>query len=76
MLIAATNGPGYALTLALLAAGLGVGALAYWRHDRPPDPAKGPRMIPWMLIVLTAAAWTLVMLVHLVNLAGLQTGRF
>ena len=49
------SGPGSALTIILLVAGLGVLALAAWRHGRPPEPEKGPRMIPWMLIVLVAA---------------------
>jgi hypothetical protein len=67
--------PGFALTIALALAGLGVTAFAAWRHGLPPNPAKGPRMIPWMLILLTGATLTLVMVVHLVNLLGFQTGR-
>jgi hypothetical protein len=67
--------PGVALTLALAAVGLAVVALAAWRHGRPPEPARGPRMIPWILILLLAATLTLVMIVHLVNLFGIHTGR-
>ncbi len=67
--------PGMPLTLALALAGLAVVALAAWRHGLPPDPVKGPRMIPWILILLTAATFTLVMVVHAVNLLGLHTGR-
>lgn len=70
-----TAAPGFALTIALGLAGLGVTAFAAWRHGLPPDPAKGPRMIPWMLIVLVGATMTLVMVVHLVNLLGFKTGR-
>ena len=72
---APAESPGFALTLALLGAGLGVLALAAWRHGRPPEPAKGPRMIPWIMILLVAATWSLVMLVHLANLLGFHTGR-
>jgi hypothetical protein len=68
--------PGLSLTLALAVAGLAVTAFAAWRHGRPPNPAKGPRMIPWILVLLTGATWTLVMVVHAVNLLGIQTGRF
>jgi hypothetical protein len=71
-----SGAPGFALTIALAALGLAVVALAAWRHGRPPEPLKGPRMIPWMLILLAGATWTLVMAVHLVNLMGLETGRF
>jgi hypothetical protein len=67
--------PGLALTVGLALVGLAVVALSAWRHGRPPEPAKGPRMIPWMLVLLAAATWTLVMVVHLVNLFGLHTGR-
>lgn len=62
-------------TLALAALGVGLGAFAAWRHGLPPRPEKGPRMIPWMWLVLIAATWTLVMLVHAVNLLGFHTGR-
>jgi hypothetical protein len=67
--------PGFALSAALALLGLGVTAFAAWRHGRPPNLAKGPRLIPWMLIVLTGATATLVMVVHLVNLLGFHTGR-
>ncbi|MGD2133300.1 MAG: hypothetical protein PVI23_10940 [Maricaulaceae bacterium] len=70
-----SNGPGIGLTVALIALGLGVLVFAAWRHGRPPDFAKGPRMIPWMMIVLVAATWLLVMVVHLANLFGLETGQ-
>jgi hypothetical protein len=72
---AVPGGPGFALTAGLALLGLGVVALAAWRHGRPPEPMKGPRMIPWMLILLAGATWTLVMVVHVVNLLGLTTGR-
>jgi hypothetical protein len=32
-------------------------------------------MIPWMIVLLVGATVTLVMLVHLVNLFGVTTGR-
>lgn len=70
------SSPGFVLTIALALFGLGVSAFAAWRHGLPPNPAKGPRMIPWILILLIGATLTLVMLVHLVNLLGIRTGRF
>lgn len=68
------SGPGVWTTLALLAAGLAIFGLAALLTGRAPDPAKGPRMIPWTMVALTAAVFCLVMIVHLVNLMGVETG--
>ena len=46
-----------------------------WRGAQPPDLLRGPRMIPYRMIMVLAAAVVLVMVVHLVNLAGFETGR-
>lgn len=61
-----------------LAVGLGLLALAAfagWRGARAPDLNRGPRMMPWRAIMVTAAALLLVVIVHLVNLLGVHTGR-
>lgn len=63
------------LTLILAAAFLALAGLAAWRGARPPNPLKGPRMMPWRLIMLTSAALAMLMIVHLVNLVGVTTGR-
>lgn len=63
------------LTLALLAGLLALGTFAGWRGARPPNLSKGPRMIPWRLIMVTTVAVALLVLVHLVNLMGVTTGR-
>lgn len=63
------------LTLGLTAAFLAVAVFAGWRGARPPDFLKGPRLIPWRFIMVTAAAGLLVLVVHLVNLLGVKTGR-
>lgn len=68
------DGPSLALTAALLALGAGLFVLAAWQTSRPREPRLEPRMTPWMLILLTAAAFLLVMTVHLVNLLGVETG--
>lgn len=62
-------------TLAITAAFLGLTALAAWRGARPPDLMKGPRMIPWRMIMVTGAASTLMLLVHLASLFGLHHDR-
>jgi hypothetical protein len=60
-----------AIALALLATAVFAG----WRGARPPDPFKGPRLVPWRAIMVTAAAGLLIIIVHLVNLLGITTGR-
>ncbi len=64
-----------AVTLAISAALLALALFAGWRGARPPDPMRGPRLVPWRFIMLLAATGLLPMIVHLVNLAGFTTGR-
>jgi hypothetical protein len=63
------------LTLGLLAAFAGLGVFCGWRGSLPSNPAKGVRMMPWRPLMVACAAAALLMLVHLANLAGIQTGR-
>ena len=63
------------VTLAILAACLAVAGVCGWRGARPPDLHRGPRMFPYRLVMTIAGAGALLMVVHLVNLAGLTTGR-
>jgi hypothetical protein len=60
-----------ALTLAMLAAA----ALFGWLGARPPDLARGPRLVPYRFLMVLACAAALTLIVHLVNLAGVVTGR-
>ena len=61
----------------LLAALIALGACVFfgWRGARPPDFTRGPRMIPHRGLMVACAAILLVLIVHLVNLAGIHTGR-
>lgn len=63
------------ITLALTAAALAVTALFGWLGARPLDFARGPRLMPWRFLMTMTAAATLVLVVHLVNLLGIRTGR-
>lgn len=63
------------VTLGLIAAFLAVAVFAGWRGAQPSNPLKGVRMAPYRLIMVTAAAAVLILLVHLVNLLGVKTGR-
>jgi hypothetical protein len=61
-------------TLAVLAAAAGVFGYGSWRAAQPADPLR-PRLIPWRPLILTAGVVVILMLVHLVNLAGVTTGQ-
>lgn len=62
------------LTVALLA-GFALAALVCgWIGARPTTPGR-VRMAPWRFMMLLAAAGALLMIVHLVNLLGVTTGR-
>ncbi|MES2723317.1 MAG: hypothetical protein V4656_09200 [Pseudomonadota bacterium] len=63
------------MTLGLIAAFLAIAVFAGWRGAQPPNPLRGVRMAPYRLIMVTAAAAVLILLVHLVNLLGVKTGR-
>jgi len=63
------------LTLTLAAGFVAAALFAGWRGARPPDPARGPRLVPWRFLMTLAAAGALVLVVHLVNLLGVTTGR-
>lgn len=57
-------------TLILLAVALAATLFTGWRGARPPDPWKGPRMVPWRFLMVGAAALALLLLVHLATLFG------
>jgi hypothetical protein len=61
-------------TALLLILVLALGALCGWLGARAPDLHKGPRLIPYRFLMMGCAAIALVLVVHLVNLAGFETG--
>lgn len=61
------------LTLCVLAASGAVFAFGSWRAAKPADPLN-PRLVPWRPIIIFAGAVGLLMIVHLANLVGFQTG--
>ncbi|WP_304165376.1 hypothetical protein [Phenylobacterium aquaticum] len=62
-------------TLAVIAVLTAIALFSGWRGARPWDPRRGPRLMPWRLIMVTAATGGMIFLVHLVNLLGVTTGR-
>jgi len=63
------------LTLSIGGAFLALALFAGWRGSRPPDLAKGVRMIPWRWVMLFSTTGVLIMMVHVVNMLGVKTGR-
>lgn len=70
-----SDGLGLGVTIVSALAGVGIVALGAWRHGRPAEPMTHPRLIPWVWVMLLGATLALVMLVHLANLLGVETGR-
>ena len=66
--------PDLVITFFVLAFAGGLFALASHRAARPADPLK-PRLVPWRPIILASGFAALLAIVHLINLAGIQTGR-
>ena len=60
-------------TLVLLGVALGLAVFSGWRGARPPNLMKGPRMIPWRLLMLGATTFAFLLLVHAANLVGIKT---
>jgi hypothetical protein len=63
------------ITLTLAASAAVLTGLFGWLGARPPDLARGPRLVPWRLLMVLSAVGLILMLVHMANLAGVATGR-
>ena len=64
------------LTLWIMAGLTASAVLCGWRGALPPNPHRGPRLLPWRFMMLLFAAVDFMMLVHLANLLGAHTGRW
>lgn len=49
-----------------------LGLFAGWRGARPPNPLRGPRMIPWRFIMLLCAAGALILVFGALRKAGIN----
>ena len=45
-----------------------------WLGARPINILKGPRLVPWRPLMMICVVGLMLMMVHLVNLLGVQTG--
>lgn len=61
------------LTLTGLVGALGLGIVANWRAGLPWNDLK-PRRVPWRFVIILSGFVFMILLVHLVNLAGVETG--
>jgi len=55
-------------SLALAASLLALVVFAGWRGARPPNPHRGPRLMPWRFMMLLAATCLVFVLGHVVRL--------
>ncbi len=62
-------------TVAIMILALAFSAFCGWRGARPWDIRKGPRMMPWRFLMMVGVVVVILMLVHLLNISGVQTGR-
>ncbi len=62
------------LTLFALAVFAGIGVFSFRKHFAEHNELT-PRMVPWMFISLACIATIFMLVVHLVNLFGWETGR-
>jgi hypothetical protein len=62
------------VTLILLAAFVALFAYGSWKSAKPADPLR-PRMVPWRPVMVAAGLGGILMLVHVLNLMGVETGR-
>ena len=61
-------------TLAALFVCACLGSYGFIQHFKKTDRFKAP-IIPWMIVSLACLATGFMLIVHLVNLMGLETGR-
>lgn len=61
-------------TLIVLAVSAAAAVFFAWRGAQPPDLVRGPRMLPYRLLMVLSASVALFMMLHLMNLAGFVTG--
>jgi Kef-type K+ transport system membrane component KefB len=63
------------LTLAASALFLVLAVVCGWLGARPINVLKGPRMVPWRPLMMVCVVALMLMMVHLANLLGFQTGN-
>ena len=62
------------VTVAALLLILAIGGLCAWRGAAPPNPHRGPRLVPWRFLMVLCGAIAMYLAAHLLNLMGVATG--
>jgi len=62
------------LTLTGLTICIIVGVFSFLRHFRKRETLKAAPVVPWIIPALAALAMGFMLMVHLVNLMGIETG--
>lgn len=62
-------------TLGLIAVFILAAGLFGWRGAQPLNIQKGPRLVPWRPLMAASTTAAIILIVHLVNLLGVNTGR-
>ena len=62
------------LTIILFVAAAAAFAFSAWQTRHEPNPAKGPRLIPWTLLAITLGFLMLLLVAHLLSFVGIETG--
>jgi hypothetical protein len=60
------------LTLGLIGLALLLGAACGWMGARPPNPHRGPRLVPWRFLMVLCGALVIYLAAHLLSLLGLM----
>jgi Kef-type K+ transport system membrane component KefB len=63
------------LTISAAVVFLALALVFGWLGARPINVLKGPRMVPWRPMMMACVVGLMLMMVHLVNLLGVQTGN-
>lgn len=63
------------MTLGLIGLFFAIGLFCAWRGAAPPNPHKGPRLVPYRFIMVLCGAIVLYLGAHVLNLMGVTTGR-
>ena len=62
------------LTLVLLLGCLALGGACGWMGARPPNPHRGPRLVPYRFLMALCGALAIYLAVHLLALFGVARG--
>jgi len=62
-------------TIIVMAVALSIAVFARFRANKPHEPGDPPRLINWNLVMIGSGVVVVLMLTHLISLAGVETGQ-